>query len=121
MSKFKFGIIVETNMLPAVSFFMQVNGITLWPFIFIRKDLNLDPERKKILINHERIHIAQQRELFVLIFYLMYVFYWITGLIKFRNAKEAYMEIPFEKEAYKNDHDELYLLRREKQSWRKYS
>jgi hypothetical protein len=42
---------------------LKINGIALFPFIFIRK-----PEDKEnnILINHEKIHLRQQLEMLII-------------------------------------------------------
>ena len=45
-------------------------GITLYPFVFTNNPQLLeDPQ----FINHERIHLAQQRELLVIFFYIWYL------------------------------------------------
>lgn len=64
------------------------------------------------VINHERIHDAQQRELLYIPFYLLYGLEWLWLLLKFRNSRKAYRAISFEREAYANDHDLSYLSRR---------
>tara|TARA_A100001515_G_scaffold88659_2_gene70464 strand:- start:604 stop:948 length:345 start_codon:yes stop_codon:yes gene_type:complete len=92
----------------------KLGGITLFPFIFLKD------EGDDRLINHESIHIAQYRELFVIGFYLLYIWDFITGFVKFKNYDEAYYSIRFEKEAYNNDHNLDYLNDREKFAWRKY-
>ena len=73
-----------------------------------------------ITLNHESIHIHQQKELFVLFFYVLYVFDWLKGLIKYQNARKAYFQIRFEQEAYAKMYEEDYLLTRKKHSWRDY-
>ena len=46
------------------------SGITLYPFVFTNnKNLLTDP----YFINHELIHLAQQRELLIIFFYLWYL------------------------------------------------
>ena len=97
-----------------LSLFISIRAITIWPFIFI-KDSGDDE-----LINHERIHLVQQKELLLLGFYLLYIVFWTIGLIKFRNFQKAYMEIPFEKEAYANDSNWAFLLNRPRYNWIKY-
>jgi hypothetical protein len=84
-------------------------AITLWPFIFIRKEeMKLNP----VLINHEKIHLRQQMELLIVIFYLWYIFEFIYHFLKTRNLKIAYRMIRFEKEAYQNEHNLNYLKTR---------
>ena len=108
-------IIIKNSKIPKLlSWFIDARAITLFPFIFIKDD---GDDR---LINHESIHIAQYRELFVIGFYLVYILDFITGFIKFKNGREAYYSIRFEKEAYANDHNLKYLENREKFAWRKY-
>jgi hypothetical protein len=42
---------------------LKINGIALFPFIFIRKP---EDRENNILINHEKIHLRQQIELLVI-------------------------------------------------------
>jgi hypothetical protein len=96
---------------------LGISGITLFPFIILRdKHLKLD----KRIMNHERIHIRQQVELLVLPFYVLYLIEYAIGLIKYRNRFSAYMNISFEKEAYKNDSDLDYLKDRKWWAWRRF-
>lgn len=88
---------------------LKVNGITLFPFIFIRKPEDKD---NKILINHEKIHIRQQIELLVIFFYIWYVVEYYYWLIKLKNKHLAYMRISFEREAYSNECHLNYLKKR---------
>lgn len=105
-------VIVSERFTKLMSVFITVGAITLWPFIILSPKNNND-----ITINHEKIHLEQQKELFIVFFYILYAFYWIKGLIAFRDKYEAYMSIPFEKEAYQNDHDFEYLKNRKRYSW----
>lgn len=98
----------------AVMFFdwlLWMNGstaaITIFPFIFIHPDTKITKE----LINHERIHLIQQMELLVLPFYIWY----LMALYKV-----GYWNISFEKEAYENEKDLLYLKKRRIFAFRKY-
>ena len=84
-------------------------GITLYPFIFLKaKKWRNNP----VLINHEKIHLKQQLELFVVFFYVFYVLEWSFKLIKNKDKKEAYKNISFEREAYYNECDLNYLSKR---------
>lgn len=74
----------------------------------------------KYVVNHERIHTAQQRELLFLPFYVLYLLEWLLLFMRFRNWHKAYVNISFEKEAYGNGRDLHYLsLRRHFAQWRK--
>ena len=74
----------------------------------------------KWVINHERIHNAQQRELLYIPFYIMYILEWLCRLVILRNWKAAYYAISFEQEAYLYGHDLTYLKRRKHYGWIKY-
>ena len=50
----------------------------------------------------------------------MYVFYWLRGLWIYGDAQIAYHSIPFEQEAYDNEHDPEYLNNRPHWAWRNY-
>ena len=71
----------------------------------------------KYVINHERIHTAQQRELLFVPFYVLYVLEWLVRLVQFRNREDAYMNISFEREAYAHGHDLAYLPKRKHFAW----
>ena len=107
--------IIRNSRIPKIlSVFMPINAIALYPFIFLKDD---GEER---VISHELIHIAQQKELFIIGFYLLYVYYWVKGLLKGKGVNMAYLEIPFEVEAYKNENKRIYFMYREKYAWKKY-
>ena len=92
----------------------RFRGITLFPFIILKdKYLKLN----SVLVNHEKIHLTQQSEMYVLPFYLFYV---VEFLIKKMYYKDAYMNISFEREAYDNQSNMDYLKKRKKYSWIKY-
>ncbi len=74
-----------------------------------------------IVENHENIHYAQERELWYVGFYLMYVLFYLRGLWYFRNHRDAYHSIPFEQEAYKNEGNSAYLNNRESMAWKKFN
>lgn len=73
------------------------------------------------VINHERIHFAQQRELWYLPFFLLYVCEFLVRLVLKRfNWDKAYRSISFEREAYAQERNYTYLQRRKRHAWRKY-
>lgn len=96
-------MVVVFNLLKRFS----INGICIFPFIFII-DGYKDTDR---LINHEKIHLIQQIELGVILFYLLYLYY---------NVTRGYWSNPFELEAYKNESNLLYRSNRDLYSWTKY-
>tara|TARA_R110000737_G_scaffold226990_1_gene241401 strand:- start:2093 stop:2446 length:354 start_codon:yes stop_codon:yes gene_type:complete len=110
-------IIIKNNIIPKLfSIFFPVSAVTLWPFIFVRKQYVSD----KRLMNHETIHIKQYNELLVIGFLAIYLYDWFRGLIKYRDTTKAYYQIRFEQEAYNNQEDMAYLDNRDKFAWKKY-
>lgn len=88
-------IIVKNNIIP----FKGYKAISIWPFIFVRKDCKFDD----VCLNHEKIHLVQQLELLIIPFYIIYLVEWIF---------KGYKNISFEKEAYSNDNNLDYLKTR---------
>ncbi|GAA4063427.1 MAG: hypothetical protein ACOVQC_08215 [Flavobacterium sp.] len=84
-------------------------GLTFYPFVFLA---DRDDKLNKVFINHEKIHIRQQIELLILPFYLWYFTEYLLRLIQYKDRKEAYFNISFEREAYKNEKDLNYLKQR---------
>ncbi|MBO0330404.1 hypothetical protein [[Muricauda] lutisoli] len=90
-------------------FYKNYVGLSLWPFIIVKEDsLKAD----EVLINHERIHLKQQRELLILPFYIIYLMEWLIRTVLYLNSYRAYQNISFEREAYANEKDMQYLSKR---------
>ena len=107
-------IVRRDSAIPRVlSVFISIGAITIWPFVFIRR--GVEPSVR--LIRHETIHIRQYNELLVVGFWLVYLFDWLRGLIKYRDTDKAYRQIRMEQEAYENEYDETYLERRRHFAW----
>lgn len=85
------------------------SGLTIFPFIFLS---DIKYKENKVLINHEKIHCAQQLELLIIPFFICYGFSFLLQFIKYRNWHLAYKNISFEKEAYANEKDLDYLKKR---------
>ena len=110
--------IIKINKLRFV--FKNIVGITLFPFIFVKDTYynSLTEEKKKTLLNHETIHFHQQKELFIIGFYLWYLIEWLIKLFKYKG--ESYNNISFEREAYKNENNLEYLKTRKLYGFLKY-
>jgi len=90
-------------------FYKNYVGLSLWPFIFLKEgSLKTDG----VLINHERIHLKQQRELLILPFYFLYISEWLLRSLLYLDSYRAYRNISFEREAYANEGDMQYLSTR---------
>ena len=85
------------------------SGLTVFPFIFIR-DKNM--QDLDVLINHEKIHIRQQLEFLVVLFFIWYGVEFLIRWVQFKNRHLAYKNISFEREAYENEKDLGYLKQR---------
>ena len=109
---------VENSKVPIVLSYLSpidINAIALGPFVWCRGTMD------EILRNHETIHYHQQLELLFIGQWLLYVFYWLKGLITYKDGEVAYAESPFEREAYQNEADLDYLKNRERFAWRHYT
>ncbi|MDR1809795.1 MAG: hypothetical protein LBR34_05245 [Prevotella sp.] len=84
-------------------------AINLFGFIFARDEYRA---LSKQTLNHEHIHTRQMVELLWLFYYLAYFAEWIVRLLQYRNLPDAYKNISFEREAYRNDRNYAYLTQR---------
>jgi hypothetical protein len=97
-----------------------VRGIILWPFIFVITKSN------KVLLNHEKIHLKQANELFVIPFYIMYLLQYLKQKRKYKHLTGSirnyfsYRTMPFEMECFQNQDNLYYLEKRERMAWKKY-
>jgi len=94
--------------------FLQVDGMALFPFILVKKAAF---KHDAVLIRHETIHLKQAAELLVLPFYMLYLFNYLLNRLKYKTHHEAYMNIMFEQEAYRNEHNASYLQTRRFWAW----
>ncbi len=93
-------------------------AITLFEWVFARREYKPLDEK---LLRHERIHIAQNREMAYLGFYLWYLLEFLIRLILYRgNGRKAYKNVSLEREAYRHDDDPSYIDNRSHYRWFKY-
>jgi len=90
-------------------FYKNYVGLSLWPFIFLKND---SLKEDIILINHERIHLVQQKELLIVAFYVFYILEWMLRSLYYFNTYKAYQNLSFEREAYQNEKDLDYIKNR---------
>lgn len=95
-------MIINNRLLP----FGHFKAINLCGIVFAKASLSKDE------VQHEMIHSRQLIELLVIGFYLWYVMEWGIRLVQYRNARQAYYNISFEREAYDNQRKKDYLKRR---------
>lgn len=87
-------------------------AITLAPFGIYIKEKYIN---HRVVINHEKIHWAQQIEMLIIPFYLWYFIEWLIKLIL--PPVGAYVMIGFEREAYDNEENLSYLKTRKHFAW----
>jgi|688.fasta_scaffold95200_2 hypothetical protein len=95
----------------------NVRAMALFPFILVK---NREIKESIETINHEKIHWKQQIEMLLILFYLLYFAFYFYFRIRGMNHYNAYMSIPFEKEAYRNQDNLFYRLNRPFWAWLKY-
>lgn len=122
--------------------FCPYDAMTVWPFIFVRKDVLVSEQ----ILNHENIHGRQQKELLMVgivaalimlcngagwlsllalpLYYYLYAAFYIRErrkTIDDPNGQEtAYRRNPFEREAYDHDADMQYIAHRKRFAWLTY-
>ena len=101
---------VYNNILPLKGF----AAINLFGVLFVRKNVILTDR----IVNHERIHTAQMKELWYVFFYVWYALEWLVKL--FRYGSGSYRNVSFEREAYHKDWDLGYLEKRKRFGFLKY-
>ena len=84
-------------------------ALTIYPFIILK---NHTYKQDDILLNHERIHLQQQKELLWIGFFLWYGLEYLFKLVYYRHSYTAYRNISFEREAYHHEEDLTYLKTR---------
>ena len=111
-------------------------GITLYPTIHIAISkeeyiMRYGSYRLNKTLNHEKIHLYQQREMLILPFYIWYFLEWLIKFIIYVTSwvctgmqngklKSAYKNISFEREAFNSDENLVYLDSRKKFNWINY-
>lgn len=117
--------IIKNRIIPFGSYVAMVLG----PLIFTKRDYI-----SSNTIRHESIHWAQEKELAIVFFYLLYVLFFVVELLRcqfnhqrgaaadgrYRSTWErAYRMNPFEREAYVHELDPEYLNTRRHFAWAK--
>jgi hypothetical protein len=111
---------------------MSFGATTIGRYIFAEAGCDKLSDK---LVNHEMIHVAQQQELWWVGQWALYAWYRVAIWLAYKSGRrrrerpeitawrEAYYNIPFEKEAYANESNLKYLYGgyRNKNAWRKYA
>ena len=110
-------IFIENSKIPVVlSKLAPINiwAISLGMWVLCRGSLNEKTKR------HECIHFQQQLECLFIGFYMIYILSYLYNLVKFRDPREAYYQVCFEREAFGNESQKDYLENRKRYAWAKY-
>jgi len=105
-------MIIRTGLVKILSFGFA-KGMCLFPFVLIGKETEITEQ----LITHEKIHLKQQIETFIVPFYLWYFLEFMVRLFQYRNFEKAYRNISFEREAYYFESQVEYLNIRKRYAW----
>jgi hypothetical protein len=84
-------------------------GLTVFPFVFVKYEMD---KENRVFVNHEKIHLRQQIELLILPFFIWYLLEYCVRLFQYKNANLAYRNISFEREAYANESNLVYVKNR---------
>lgn len=76
----------------------KADGITLYPCVFIAS--GKATAESSGLLAHEQTHVEQIQKIGFWSFYVSYFLYYFAGRLHHKNHKDAYLQIPFEIEAY---------------------
>lgn len=93
----------------------RLMAFAFWPFIFIRRD-----SVTKQVLNHEMIHIDQQKEMLVVFAIVWYVCEYFCKSVYYLSFDKAYKNLSFEREAYENELNLDYLDKRKRYAFLKY-
>ena len=94
--------------------FGKYAGMVILPYVFIYLK-NKTEHQIKVLKNHENIHVAQVNDE---ISKLGLILGWLAFYSK--SSRQAYMNIPYEKEAYANERKLTYLSKRKPFAYKNY-
>ena len=85
------------------------SGMALFPFILLKEQRDVS---NIVMIQHEKIHLRQQIELFILPFFIWYGIEYFIRILQYKDKHAAYRNISFEREAYANESQEDFLKER---------
>jgi len=105
--------IIYNNFIPVKGF----TAMNLFGILFVRKGKRIDDR----MINHEKIHTYQMKEMLYLPFYIWYIIEYVIRVFQYKfKLHTAYRNISFEREAYTNQNDINYLKKRKLFDWISY-
>ncbi len=90
-------------------FALHAKGMACWPFVLVRNS----ECSTELIINHERIHLQQQKETLFIGLWLISLGEWMWArFYKGYTVEETYFYLACEQEAYRHQNDMNYLASR---------
>jgi len=88
-------------------------AMQMWKWTLVKKGRVLN----KVQLRHEIIHYHQQKELFLIFFFILYGLEFLIKMLIYLDWNNAYYNVSFEREAYDKQTDSNYLSGRKKFAW----
>lgn len=86
-----------------IPFGKKFYAINLFGIIFVKGPYG------EVILNHEKIHTAQIKELYYIFFYIFYILEWFVRSVQYKSLSKGYYNISFEREAYAHERNMSYL------------
>ena len=93
---------------------INFQGYAFYPFIFLSGEKS---EENRFIYNHELIHLYQFEETLFIGYILIMTSNFLFNICKYRNFRDAYRNLAFEKEAYDHMNDLDYVKKRKRFAW----
>jgi hypothetical protein len=102
---------------------LGLKGLAIYPVVFVEANALTKKGNSTVILRHETIHLRQQKECFILPFYVFYlVEEAVRAIILKQGWEQAYLQISFEREAYTYEAKRSYLKNNNRKpfAWMKY-
>ena len=97
-----------------IKWIMRTDAITVFPFIVFRKKPSYQEK------NAEMIRLHQQKELWVVGYFITYMFYWVKCFVHTRSIQRSHRNNPLTREVNFNKGKFIYHMRRKRFGWTRY-
>lgn len=97
---------------------LELEAIALWPVVVLGGVALTAKGNATHTLRHERIHLAQQQECLVVVFYVLYVSEMVYRHVSL--DPEPYFNMCFEAEAFQNEKRPSYLATRQRFAFMQY-
>jgi hypothetical protein len=110
----RFPVFVENSRIPVWLSYLapiEIAAVSVGLMVFSRGAVDDETRR------HETIHYLQWVELGFVGYLVLYAYYYVRNRAMGLSGEAAYMQIPFEREAYDHEADAGYIERRPRWAW----